>query len=118
MGSRIGCSTSLMSQLVDLADADSKMELQADWADAHGNTILSEGAAGGAAAVCQHLLAAGANPNTQGEFKRTPLWRAAFLGKLQVVVPLLAAGADPRIGNEGGELPAHVATPQACVAHL
>jgi hypothetical protein len=33
----------------------------------------------------------------QGEFKRTPLWRAAFLGKAEVVPLLLEAGADPRI---------------------
>lgn len=41
-----------------------------------------------------------ANPNSQGEFQRTPLWRACFLGKADVVQPLLEAGADPRIGNE------------------
>jgi ankyrin repeat protein len=51
----------------------------------------------------------------QGEFKRTPLWRAAFLGQLQVLAPLLEAGADPRIPNEGGELPEHVASQAPCV---
>jgi hypothetical protein len=87
------------------ADAHS---LQVDWADAHGNTVLSEAAAGGAASVCRHLLASGAEPNSQGEFKRTPLWQAAFQ-------PMLKGGADPRVGNESGELPLHVDTPQARV---
>lgn len=54
------------------------------------------------------------SPN-QGEFKRTALWRAAFLGQLEVLAPLLEAGADPRISNEGGELPEHVASQAPCV---
>jgi ankyrin repeat protein len=29
------------------------------------------------------LLDRGANPNTQGQFKRTPLYRAAFAGHLE-----------------------------------
>ena len=69
-------------------------------ADGHGNTLLSEASAGGAAATVKHLLKMGANPNTQGEFKRTPLWRAAFLGKADCIAPLLEGGADPRIGNK------------------
>ncbi|KAJ9511922.1 hypothetical protein QJQ45_004491 [Haematococcus lacustris] len=111
-----------------------------DIADSHGNTLLSEAAAGGACSTLQvwtkllllplssevQLLAAvpawpydwaclqlllrlGADPNSRGEFGRTPLWRAAFLGKAEVVLPLLEAGADPRLANEGGEAPAHVA---------
>mmetsp|Transcript_29082 Transcript_29082/g.92824 ORF Transcript_29082/g.92824 Transcript_29082/m.92824 type:complete len:304 (+) Transcript_29082:447-1358(+) len=31
------------------------------------------------------------------------------MGKVEVVLPLLEGGADPRIGNETGELPLHVA---------
>jgi ankyrin repeat protein len=69
---------------------------QAEWADAHGNTLLSEAAAGGALSVCKYLLDVGYDPNTRGEFKRTPLWRAAFLGKQDIVIALLAGGADPR----------------------
>ncbi|GLI61511.1 hypothetical protein VaNZ11_003891 [Volvox africanus] len=80
-------------------------------ADGHGNTLLSEAAAGGAVRTVQMLLQLGADPNSRGEFLRTPLWRAAFLGKEEVVPALLEAGADPRIGNEGGELPEHVAPP-------
>lgn len=87
---------------------------QVECADVHGNTLLSEAAAGGALATVEHLLQSrDADPNTQGEFKRTPLWRAAFLAKAAVIGPLLAAGADPRIPNEAGELPQHVAaTPE------
>ena len=70
-----------------------------DVADGHGNTLLSEAAAGGAVDAVKLLLGLGADPNTQGEFKRTPLWRAAFLGKTDCVGPLLAGGADPRIGD-------------------
>ncbi|EFJ52920.1 hypothetical protein VOLCADRAFT_115853 [Volvox carteri f. nagariensis] len=80
-------------------------------ADGHGNTLLSEAAAGGALSTVQMLLQLGADPNTRGEFLRSPLWRAAFLGQEEVVPVLLQGGADPRIGNEGGELPEHVAPP-------
>lgn len=80
-----------------------------DAADPHGNTLLSEAAAGGAAGTAAMLLQMGADPNSRGEFQRTPLWRAAFLGHAEVVPVLLEGGADPRIGNEGGELPEHVA---------
>ncbi len=44
----------------------------------------------------------GADPNSRGEFGRTPLWRAAFLGKEKVVPVLLEGGADQRIGAGGG----------------
>jgi len=80
-----------------------------EMADPHGNTLMSEAAAGGALQVVQYLISKGANPNTQGEFKRTPLWRACFLGHEEVVQPLLECGADPRITNEQGEKPEHVA---------
>eukprot|EP00892_Ulva_mutabilis_P006196 jgi/Ulvmu1/3949/UM018_0172.1 len=92
-----------------LEEGEQYFENVVDSADAHGNTLLSEAAAGGALATAELLLQRGANPNSQGEFKRTPLWRAAFLGKLDLVLPLLSGGADPRIPNEGGELPEHVA---------
>ncbi len=45
-----------------------------DTADAHGNTLLSEAAAGGALGTVKLLLGRGADPNSQGEFMRTPLW--------------------------------------------
>ena len=67
--------------------------------DGHGNSLISEASAGGSATTVMKLLSLGANPNTQGEFMRTPLWRSCFLGKVSVVTPLLEGGADPRIQN-------------------
>lgn len=46
----------------------------------------------------------------RGEFGRTALWRACFLGQAAVVPLLLEGGADPRLANEGGETPLHVAS--------
>ena len=60
--------------------------------DAHGNTCLSEAAAGGDPDAVKLLLGAGAFPNSQGEFGRTPLWRACFMGKEEVITPLLEVG--------------------------
>ncbi len=48
-----------------------------------------------------HCLQLGADPNTQGEFKRTALWRASFLGHEHVIGLLLEGGADLRIGEHG-----------------
>jgi len=93
-------------------------DVQVDSADAHGNTLLSEAAVGGATATAELLLQRGADPNSQGEFRRTPLWRAAFLGKSDLILPLLSAGADPRIPNEAGELPEHVAATPAIKAQI
>jgi hypothetical protein len=81
-----------------MGEAESVMEESVDVADVHGNTLLSEAAAGGAAAAVALLLRRGAHPNSRGEFGRTPLWRAAFMGKMECVRPLLEGGADPRIG--------------------
>jgi len=72
-------------------------------ADAHGNTLLSEAAAGGSGSTVKLLLDRGALPNTVGEHGRTPLWRACFMGKEECVRPLLEAGADPRLANSAGE---------------
>jgi hypothetical protein len=80
---------------------------KADVSDGHGNTLLSEASAGGAASTIKFLLRAGANPNSQGEFRRTPLWRAAFLGKLDCIQLLLEGGADPRIGEKFHALQRH-----------
>jgi len=81
-----------------------------DCADPHGNTLLSEAAAGGHESTVAMLLAKGANPNSQGEFGRTPLWRAAFLGHEAAVRAMLAGGGDLRIANSAGETPVHVAS--------
>lgn len=78
--------------------------------DGHGNTLISEAAAGGSSSTVTKLIALGADPNSKGEFGRTPLWRASFLGKSEVIRPLLEGGGDPRLMNESGELPVHVAS--------
>jgi hypothetical protein len=68
---------------------------------------------GGAHKVCALLLARGADPNSRGEFQRTPLWRASFLGHASLIKPLLQAGCDPRLQSESGETAVHAApTPQ------
>lgn len=87
--------------------------LQVDTLDAHGNSLLSEAAAGGSVETCVVLLKLGADPNSQGAFLRTPLWRAAFLGHQSLITPLLEWGCDPRVPNEGGELPVHAASSAA-----
>lgn len=81
--------------------------------DGHGNTLLSEAAAGGSESTVIKIISLDADPNTKGEFGRTPLWRASFLGKAEVILPLLKGGADPRLANDGGELPVHVASSEA-----
>jgi len=81
-----------------------------DTADGHGNTLLSEACAGGDLPTVKLLLSRGADPNNQGEFRRTPLFRASFAGHVHLIAPLLEAGADPRVPNEFGELPDGIPT--------
>lgn len=73
--------------------------------DSHGNTPLSEAAAGGQTMAIQLLAELGANPNTKGAFGRTPLYRAAFGGHLEAVEELLKIGADPRMYADDGSTP-------------
>lgn len=85
-----------------------------EYADNHGNTCLSEAAAGGDAATVEYLLhVTKVDPNTKGEFGRTPLWRACFMGKANLIPILLAAGADPRVPNESGETCGMIAASEA-----
>lgn len=79
-------------------------------ADGHGTTLLSEAAAGGQVDAVSWLLAKGAHPNSLGEFSRTPIWRACFLGHAPVVSLLLEGGGDPRIASESGEAAKNVAS--------
>ncbi|XP_037658561.1 LOW QUALITY PROTEIN: IQ motif and ankyrin repeat domain-containing protein 1 [Choloepus didactylus] len=77
-------------------------------ADSHGNTPLSEAAAGGQPLAIQLLAELGASPNSKGAFGRTPLCRAAFGGHLGAVEVLLKLGADPRIYDDDGNTPEQV----------
>ncbi|XP_069931711.1 IQ motif and ankyrin repeat domain-containing protein 1 isoform X2 [Oryctolagus cuniculus] len=76
--------------------------------DRHGNTPLSEAAAGGQPRAIQLLAELGANPNSKGAFGRTPLYRAAFGGHLEAVQLLLRLGADPRVHADDGSTPEQV----------
>nr|XP_048310443.1 IQ motif and ankyrin repeat domain-containing protein 1 [Myodes glareolus] len=78
--------------------------------DSHGNTPLSEAAAGGQPLAIQLLAELGASPNSKGAFGRTPLYRAAFGGHLEAVEVLLKLGADPRVYADDGSTPEQVAS--------
>ncbi|XP_063087272.1 IQ motif and ankyrin repeat domain-containing protein 1 isoform X2 [Cavia porcellus] len=78
--------------------------------DSHGNTPLSEAAAGGQPQAIRLLAELGASPNSKGAFGRTPLYRAAFGGHLEAVQVLLKLGADPRVYADDGNTPAQVAS--------
>merc|ERR1712187_207728 len=80
-----------------------------DASDLYGSTLLSEAAAGGAEDCVDVLLGHGADPNSIGRNKRTPLWRAANAGYATVVQALLRGGGDPRTPDDSGVLPYNVA---------
>ncbi|XP_013375509.1 PREDICTED: putative IQ motif and ankyrin repeat domain-containing protein LOC642574 homolog isoform X2 [Chinchilla lanigera] len=86
--------------------------------DSHGNTPLSEAAAGGQPLAIQLLAELGASPNSKGAFGRTPLYRAAFGGHLEAVEVLLKLGADPRVYADDGNTPAQVASLNAVASVL
>ncbi|KAM6171839.1 IQ motif and ankyrin repeat domain-containing protein 1 [Erethizon dorsatum] len=86
--------------------------------DSHGNTPLSEAAAGGQPLAIQLLVELGASPNSKGAFGRTPLYRAAFGGHLEAVEVLLKLGADPRVYADDGSTPAQVASLNAVASVL
>lgn len=54
------------------------------------------------------LLDEGCDPNSQCDQGRSPLWRAAYLGNLDLCRQLLEAGGDPRL-RAATETPWHVA---------
>ncbi|XP_055482623.1 IQ motif and ankyrin repeat domain-containing protein 1 [Psammomys obesus] len=86
--------------------------------DSHGNTPISEAAAGGQAPAIQLLAELGASPNSKGAFGRTPLYRAAFGGHLEAVEVLLKLGADPRVYADDGSTPEQVASLDAVISVL
>uniref|UniRef100_A0A2K6GNK9 IQ motif and ankyrin repeat containing 1 n=1 Tax=Propithecus coquereli TaxID=379532 RepID=A0A2K6GNK9_PROCO len=86
--------------------------------DSHGNTPMSEAAAGGQPLTIQLLAELGASPNSKGAYGRTPLYRAAFRGHLEAVEVLLKLGADPRVYAEDGSTPEQVATLDAVASVL
>ncbi|PNI46230.1 LOW QUALITY PROTEIN: IQANK1 isoform 2 [Pan troglodytes] len=86
--------------------------------DRHGNTPLSEAAAGGQPLAIQLLAELGASPNSKGAFGPTPLYRAAFGGHLAAVEVLLKLGADPRVYAEDGSTPEQVASLDTVVSVL
>ena len=53
--------------------------------DPNDNTPLSEAGAGGDPEAIRLLVGLGAEPNTKGQYGRTPLYRAAFAGHLDAV---------------------------------
>uniref|UniRef100_A0A8C5BRJ6 IQ motif and ankyrin repeat containing 1 n=1 Tax=Gadus morhua TaxID=8049 RepID=A0A8C5BRJ6_GADMO len=83
--------------------------------DAHGNSAVSEAAAGGQTHIITLLAAKGADVNARGAFGRTPLFRAAFGGHLEAVQTLLPLGGDPRLRAGDGCTPEQVA-PEESVA--
>ncbi|KAM5280698.1 IQ motif and ankyrin repeat domain-containing protein 1 [Ctenodactylus gundi] len=89
-----------------------------DCEDSHGNTPLSEAAAGGQPRAIQLLAELGASPNSKGAFGRTPLYRAAFGGHLEAVEVLLKLGADPRVYADDGSTPEQVASLDAVASIL
>ncbi|XP_046549030.1 IQ motif and ankyrin repeat domain-containing protein 1-like [Haliotis rubra] len=86
--------------------------------DANDNSALSEAANGGCADTLHLLLEHGANPNTQGQFGRTPLYRAAFAGHLEACQVLMQHGADPRIFAADGQTSEQVASVEAVCQFL
>ncbi|KAJ8305741.1 hypothetical protein KUTeg_016286 [Tegillarca granosa] len=78
--------------------------------DANENTVLSEAASGGHCDTIKMLLEKGGDPNSKGQFGRTPLYRAAFAGHLEACELLLQNGADPRIYANDGQTPEQIAS--------
>lgn len=76
-----------------------------DYADAYGLTPLHL-AASSSAAICNVLLGAGANVNSQNTTGETPLFIAVGAGHADVVECLLDHGADPAVVEKGDGLTA------------
>jgi ankyrin repeat protein len=59
--------------------------------DGRKHTALSEAACQGHLPIITHLLEIGADPNSQSDTGRSPLWRAAFNGHVEVSVRMQAS---------------------------
>ncbi|XP_071117230.1 IQ motif and ankyrin repeat domain-containing protein 1-like isoform X1 [Haliotis cracherodii] len=104
--------------VIGLAIRNKHLLALVECADANDNSALSEAANGGCADTLCLLLEHGANPNTQGQFLRTPLYRAAFAGHLDACQVLMQHGADPRIYAADGQTPEQVASVDAVCQFL
>ena len=65
--------------------------------------------ASGSLTHIRELIAAGADVNRRGKCGTTPLWYAAYHGRVDIVAALLEAGADPNVNAEDGSGPLHFA---------
>lgn len=65
-------------------------------------------AGGGHVDTVKYLIELGADPNSRGQFERTPLYRAAFAGHLDCCEMLLQNGGDPRLYAEDSQTPEDV----------
>jgi len=82
--------------------------IELECCDRHGTTLLSEAAAGGKFDFVTWLLGEGADPNSLGRYRRTPLWRVAYVGSAESVQALLRGGGDPREYDGQGQKPVDV----------
>eukprot|EP00746_Dinoflagellata_sp_MGD_P011440 gnl/MRDRNA2_/MRDRNA2_123994_c0_seq1.p1 gnl/MRDRNA2_/MRDRNA2_123994_c0~~gnl/MRDRNA2_/MRDRNA2_123994_c0_seq1.p1 ORF type:complete len:704 (+),score=144.45 gnl/MRDRNA2_/MRDRNA2_123994_c0_seq1:121-2232(+) len=80
--------------------------LDADTCDDYKTSLLSEASAGGCKSTVELLLKHCANVNLCGRWGRSPLWRAAYGGHTELCRILLKRGADTRISDSQGVLPA------------
>lgn len=93
-----------------LNDLFDHKNVEPDCADEHGTTLLSEAAGGGAQDVVEMLVSLGCDVNSIGRYRRTPLWRAAYAGRADLIRILLRCGGDPREPDEQGAKPIDVAS--------
>jgi len=63
---------------------------------------------GGHVDTVRYFIELGADPNSRGQFNRTPLYRAAFAGHMDCCGMLLQHGGDPRLYAEDGQTPENV----------
>jgi len=97
-----------VTELGRILDSKSGITVQAK--DANGITALSEAASGGSAEAVKFLISRRSDPNSRGEFQRTPLWRACYAGHASIIELLLESGCDPRLFDDQGQTPIDVSS--------